>query len=731
MLSLREKRRTAKQRAAVGSPGMLKYDPTRTGMLRRAMVAELRRRFDRFAKAVKRSVSAEDDFGLAVNVYCPTGEGGGVDPTCGSGGSVLVGAGAVAMHLERAIKDKIDLGLAKLPSPIRIALATAYVVAFSAWTASQSLAERVAKEKNLTDEQAHQLRGVLAAADVAVFKPAAMLSAALGAPGVVQALGWAIPPATGAYLLYSAAYNPVATATAAYKAVRDVAKYVKSRLHGEGPLSTTNVDDVWRLMDAIERHGYDDVYFATLCATDLDVRLVDRVYATLNRFCPTGPGGGVDPTCGKLDVHMVMGAATQLDVVFKGRLTAQQVAEACGASLGATVRIEAVRNGLKVTIDHPDYEMQRTVLKDRIVNDYFGVKGETGRGVGTELFARQVDKAVEHGFTSFETQAVRDDEIGLNGYYTWPRLGYDTEIGDHKLSDMMRTKEGREEWRKEGDTIYLSFDLREGSLSRRILDAYRAAKASKRGTANVKRGGRSDARRGMGVNRREFAFVEDAAKLAAFRARLREELRAAGLTDVALWRKYIDAGYRRGAGRSYDDTVKRVRAAEPTKAPEFYEGGKEMFLKSSFARPVAREKVEHLAARAYDELANVTADMSNRMARTLSDSMIEGTSPREAAAALVADVGFSRVRATTIARTEVIRAHAEGQLDALEQLGVEELGVDVEWSATGDDRVCPICEAFDGETYSMEEARGMLPAHPNCRCAWVPHVEAPSDSDAG
>lgn len=35
-----------------------------------------------------------------------------------------------------------------------------------------------------------------------------------------------------------------------------------------------------------------------------------------------------------------------------------------------------------------------------------------------------------------------------------------------------------------------------------------------------------------------------------------------------------------------------------------------------------------------------------------------------------------------------IRAHAEGQLDALEQMGVEEVGVMVEWSTAGDDRVC-------------------------------------------
>jgi hypothetical protein len=38
----------------------------------------------------------------------------------------------------------------------------------------------------------------------------------------------------------------------------------------------------------------------------------------------------------------------------------------------------------------------------------------------------------------------------------------------------------------------------------------------------------------------------------------------------------------------------------------------------------------------------------------------------------------------------------------------------------GDDRVCPICEDLEGITYTVEEASSVIPAHPNCRCAFVP-----------
>ena len=46
--------------------------------------------------------------------------------------------------------------------------------------------------------------------------------------------------------------------------------------------------------------------------------------------------------------------------------------------------------------------------------------------------------------------------------------------------------------------------------------------------------------------------------------------------------------------------------------------------------------------------------------------------------------------------------------------------VAVEWSTTGDERVCPKCKPLGGMVLKIKEAKGMLPRHPNCRCAWIP-----------
>jgi hypothetical protein len=83
----------------------------------------------------------------------------------------------------------------------------------------------------------------------------------------------------------------------------------------------------------------------------------------------------------------------------------------------------------------------------------------------------------------------------------------------------------------------------------------------------------------------------------------------------------------------------------------------------------------------------------------------------------------------TIARTETVRAHGEGQLDAMELLGVEEVGVAVEWSTSGlgggvtdlgNPSPCPLCAPLQGMVMTVKEARGLLPRHPNCLCSYIP-----------
>lgn len=219
-----------------------------------------------------------------------------------------------------------------------------------------------------------------------------------------------------------------------------------------------------------------------------------------------------------------------------------------------------------------------------------------------------------------------------------------------------------------------------------------------------------------------WAGIEGAEKVKAFENWLKNlfATEVIGKTEEELFARYIKEGFEKGASRAFDDAKPKAVAAQSSGNLDFYEGNKDQFLKSSFAQPVAVDKVKLLAGRSFTDLKNVTSDMSTKMVRVLTDGFVQGKGPKQIASDLVKVVGLSKTRALLIARTEVVRSHAEGQLLALENLGVEEVGVAVEWSTTGDGKVCSLCKPLQGVILKLDEAKGLIPRHPNCRCAWVP-----------
>lgn len=221
-----------------------------------------------------------------------------------------------------------------------------------------------------------------------------------------------------------------------------------------------------------------------------------------------------------------------------------------------------------------------------------------------------------------------------------------------------------------------------------------------------------------------FAFRTSPEQVRAFEDWLRQEIGDTVLdpTGQELYRQYVERGFRQGAGRAFDDARRSeaVRAAG-RQQPGWYQGTRDEFLRSAFGRPVAVEKVKLLVGRVFTELKGVTEAMATAMTRTLADGLVRGDSPRVLARALAKHVdGIGRRRAELIAKTELIRCHAEGQLEALEQLGVDKIGAMVEWSTAGDYRVCILCSDLEGKVFTLAEARGLIPRHPACRCTWIP-----------
>lgn len=226
----------------------------------------------------------------------------------------------------------------------------------------------------------------------------------------------------------------------------------------------------------------------------------------------------------------------------------------------------------------------------------------------------------------------------------------------------------------------------------------------------------------IATNRKRFDFPRRDEKVAAFmrwlQAAQRQEILgiAEGVplstaAQSAWTRTYIETAYQRGIA----DAGAKLRAGGATVDPTWVSG--------AFNRPVHADRVGLIYTRAFEELAGITEAMDKAISKTLAQGLAEGRSPRDIARQLrdrVQKIGITRAR--TIARTEVIAAHADATLNAYAEAKVEGVELEAEWSTTGDAKVCPVCERLEGRVFSLRKARNMLPAHPNCRCAWRPKV---------
>lgn len=82
-----------------------------------------------------------------------------------------------------------------------------------------------------------------------------------------------------------------------------------------------------------------------------------------------------------------------------------------------------------------------------------------------------------------------------------------------------------------------------------------------------------------------------------------------------------------------------------------------------------------------------------------------------------------RTRSEMIVRTEIIRAHAEASLNSFAERNIAKTAALVEFATANDARVCILCKNLEGDKFTIENARGVIPVHPRCRCVWIPVVD--------
>lgn len=610
-----------------------KQDPTRTATLRRAHTAAVRRGFRRLRAAILRLVVTDDAFGLrpikhTLNVFCATGKGGGVDPSCKAGdfadkASEFVshwtyGKEGVAPGSDKSVitpTPEVIKALSSARPSHPVMLYRSHIGGsphgdYESWTTSKDFADHLTEHgegKRVTLARRVDPSEILFSSE---HLPAHMQEHALAAPEVV-----------------------VANKPAAKMAKLRGEKLSRGQ-QGHGYVANESVVNPF-VSEAQRRACYakDD--------PDWDCEEWDSENVT---NCQPGQMRGAD---GK-----------------------------CGPGIGVSIPRDQMPQILKEdTEDFLAYARRLGIghTKERVDPDTLG---PTQAEFRQERVDALPDAALE------QPLLVSEDDYVLDGTHRWVRA-----------------------WQQDHDTVPII------RLHANLGDALHAMRFFPKAkyVANTR-----------------WQFATDADKINQFAAWLKAQI-SAEITSreaEALWEKYAKDAMAKGLGRTFDD-VKEAAADDLT----FYAGSREQFLKDAFSQPVATDKLKLLAERSYTDLKGVTDDMAVKMRRTLMDGMGQGDNPLDIGKRLADELDISEQRAETIARTELTRAHAEGTLLGMKSMGIEKTTAEIELSAAGDGRMCEECAELDGQVFDIDEASGIIPIHPNCRCSWRVHIESIEPDD--
>lgn len=211
-------------------------------------------------------------------------------------------------------------------------------------------------------------------------------------------------------------------------------------------------------------------------------------------------------------------------------------------------------------------------------------------------------------------------------------------------------------------------------------------------------------------------------------------LEATVVSDPRWLNPYVQAGYNQGARDAADRMGRGVLSVPPD-------------------RPAA------LCRLAQSELQGISDELLKQATRVVAGGLLNKERARKVSAEVVDRIrAVGEVRSRALVNATVVSAHAYGSLEQYGAAGLTQVGVRAEAvpavnlrdapakrrkvgkrtrrgsaspssgastlvaiATAGDELVCPLCEDLEaGSPYSIAAALGMIPAHPNCRCAWIP-----------
>lgn len=138
------------------------------------------------------------------------------------------------------------------------------------------------------------------------------------------------------------------------------------------------------------------------------------------------------------------------------------------------------------------------------------------------------------------------------------------------------------------------------------------------------------------------------------------------------------------------------------------------------------DTVKYIQGHAFEMLTGYTNNIIQQLRAGLGDLILKKSADRATVQAYIQrtlDVNPSKAK--EIAQTELSRAYNYGVLDRLRQYQIESgRKVRKYWHGFMYSAVtCEHCRGNIGKTFDLDDESEVLPAHPRCRCVWLPVLE--------
>lgn len=206
---------------------------------------------------------------------------------------------------------------------------------------------------------------------------------------------------------------------------------------------------------------------------------------------------------------------------------------------------------------------------------------------------------------------------------------------------------------------------------------------------------------------------DDVDRLRSQTEKVVEEQMSEKTLDGPWYVRWLRQAYSKGMGSAYQQAKKGQQTGDA--ATRAVDAARE--AGNVERQPASKNVFAKIVQRTAEAIKTLGQAIVNAVVRVAS-SFTSGSKEKLASETLAAVDSTTDTKVAQIVNSEVVAAHAAGQLDMATFLGVTEVAVEAEFVTAGDKSVCKRCQALAGNVYTVDEARGLIPVHPSCRCSF-------------